>query len=64
MKRFERVMIAGVGIRCLTATIALRRAGFEVAIFEHGDHQPIACGKVCPTLYDPRLDMDGSIVRI
>ncbi len=34
MKGSERVMVAGAGIGGLTAAISLRRAGFEVAVFE------------------------------
>jgi 2-polyprenyl-6-methoxyphenol hydroxylase-like FAD-dependent oxidoreductase len=34
MKHPAKVMVAGGGIGGLTATIALRRAGFEVVIFD------------------------------
>jgi len=34
MKNSERVMNGGAGIGGLTVAIALRRAGFEVAVFE------------------------------
>jgi 2-polyprenyl-6-methoxyphenol hydroxylase-like FAD-dependent oxidoreductase len=34
MKRSARIVVAGAGIGGLTAAIALRRAGFEVTVFE------------------------------
>ena len=54
MKHPTKAMVAGAGIGGLTAAIALRRAGFEVAVFERTTElREVGAGLLLAANHDP-----------
>lgn len=51
--RFSRAIVVGAGLAGLSAAVALRRAGFEVSIFEAAAQ----AGGRCRSYHDPQLGM-------